>query len=132
MVECDLAKVEVAGSNPVSRSIVPLRLPLAQARVYALWAIAGRALGQCKARYPSGKGEVCKTFMRRFDSDPRLQSFNHLQAQAKNFSADWLALVKPASFNFADRAESFARPLKFAFTPGPRQLPKWLSLKQLS
>jgi hypothetical protein len=25
------------------------------------------------ARYPSGKGEVCKTFMRRFDSDPRLQ-----------------------------------------------------------
>jgi hypothetical protein len=24
-------------------------------------------------RYPSGKGEVCKTFMRRFDSDPRLQ-----------------------------------------------------------
>src|SRR6267142_4752172 len=27
------------------------------------------------ARYPSGKGEVCKTFMRRFDSDPRLQYF---------------------------------------------------------
>jgi hypothetical protein len=26
-----------------------------------------------KARYPSGKGEVCKTFIRRFDSDPRLQ-----------------------------------------------------------
>jgi hypothetical protein len=26
------------------------------------------------ARYPSGKGEVCKTFMRRFDSDPRLHS----------------------------------------------------------
>src|SRR5580704_1267197 len=26
------------------------------------------------ARYPSGKGEVCKTFMRRFDSDPRLQA----------------------------------------------------------
>src|SRR6266496_369449 len=26
------------------------------------------------ARYPSGKGEVCKTFMRRFDSDPRLQN----------------------------------------------------------
>ena len=26
-----------------------------------------------EARYPSGKGEVCKTFMRRFDSDPRLQ-----------------------------------------------------------
>jgi hypothetical protein len=27
-----------------------------------------------RARYPSGKGEVCKTFMRRFDSDPRLQT----------------------------------------------------------
>jgi hypothetical protein len=27
------------------------------------------------ARYPSGKGEVCKTFMRRFDSDPRLHLF---------------------------------------------------------
>ncbi len=28
-----------------------------------------------KARYPSGKGEVCKTFMREFDSHPRLQLF---------------------------------------------------------
>jgi SAM-dependent methyltransferase len=27
------------------------------------------------ARYPSGKGEVCKTFMRGFDSHPRLHSF---------------------------------------------------------
>jgi hypothetical protein len=27
------------------------------------------------ARYPSGKGEVCKTFIRRFDSDPRLQLY---------------------------------------------------------
>jgi hypothetical protein len=27
-----------------------------------------------EARYPSGKGEVCKTFMRRFDPDPRLQN----------------------------------------------------------
>ena len=26
-----------------------------------------------EARYPSGKGEVCKTFMRGFDSHPRLQ-----------------------------------------------------------
>src|ERR1700756_241617 len=29
-----------------------------------------------EARYPSGKGEVCKTFMRRFDPDPRLQAFS--------------------------------------------------------
>jgi hypothetical protein len=28
-----------------------------------------------KARYPSGKGEVCKTFIREFDSHPRLQDF---------------------------------------------------------
>jgi hypothetical protein len=31
-----------------------------------------------EARYPSGKGEVCKTFMRRFDPDPRLQILNKL------------------------------------------------------
>src|SRR5256885_11280456 len=31
------------------------------------------------ARYPSGKGEVCKTFMRRFDSDPRLHSPTRIQ-----------------------------------------------------
>ena len=58
MVECDLAKVEVAGSNPVSRS------QRAQANV--AWAL------QCLAPYPSGKGEVCKTFMHRFESDRRL------------------------------------------------------------
>jgi hypothetical protein len=33
---------------------------------------AGRLQLFKMARYPSGKGEVCKTFMRRFDSDPRL------------------------------------------------------------
>jgi hypothetical protein len=32
-------------------------------------------VGGYGARYPSGKGEVCKTFMRRFDPDPRLQHF---------------------------------------------------------
>jgi hypothetical protein len=52
VVECDLAKVEVAGSNPVSRS---------------------KLSSVPEARYPSGKGEVCKTFMRGFDSHPRLQ-----------------------------------------------------------
>ena len=58
VVECDLAKVEVAGSNPVSRSNFPV---FSQG-----------------ARYPSGKGEVCKTFMREFDSHPRLQSLQQL------------------------------------------------------
>ena len=56
VVECDLAKVEVAGSNPVSRSRTSFSLI-------------------SSARYPSGKGEVCKTFMREFDSHPRLQRF---------------------------------------------------------
>ena len=28
LVECDLAKVDVAGSNPVSRSIPPVSAPL--------------------------------------------------------------------------------------------------------
>ena len=32
-VECNLAKVEVAGSNPVSRSIKTLRVASAQARL---------------------------------------------------------------------------------------------------
>ncbi len=71
MVECDLAKVEVAGSTPVSRSIICV-VALAPARVYALRASANGHF-KIRARYPSGKGEVCKTFMRRFDSDPRLQ-----------------------------------------------------------
>ena len=30
------------------------------------------------ARYPSGKGEVCKTFIREFDSHPRLQFYQQL------------------------------------------------------
>jgi hypothetical protein len=65
VVECDLAKVEVAGSNPVSRSRFHEKAPL-RGLFYST---------DFKARYPSGKGEVCKTFMRRFDSDPRLQPF---------------------------------------------------------
>ncbi len=70
MVECDLAKVEVAGSNPVSRS----RFPLFPAGLCsATDSVAERRFFRAGARYPSGKGEVCKTFMRRFDSDPRLQ-----------------------------------------------------------
>ncbi len=72
MVECDLAKVEVAGSTPVSRSMIFLAVAPRTGRVYALKASTGGAL-KFRARYPSGKGEVCKTFMRRFDSDPRLQ-----------------------------------------------------------
>ena len=41
----------------------------------------GRAI---EARYPSGKGEVCKTFMRGLDSHPRLQ---HLTAVNNDFAS---------------------------------------------
>jgi hypothetical protein len=46
-----------------------------------------------KARYPSGKGEVCKTFMRRFDPDPRLHS------PGRQFNRGQLALPF-SSFSF--------------------------------
>jgi hypothetical protein len=107
VVECDLAKVEVAGSTPVSRSINLSVLPLAPARVYALRASTG--WHSIRARYPSGKGEVCKTFMRRFDSDPRLQTFQvvmcisdsatnasvagSVAASGQNWSADTVRLI---------------------------------------
>ena len=67
MVECFLAKEDVAGSTPVSRSKKTFT-----AVHFNLHSSFNRA------RYPSGKGEVCKTFMRRFDPDPRLHYFRHL------------------------------------------------------
>ena len=45
---------------------------------------AGSVFSSGGARYPSGKGEVCKTFMRRFDSDPRLQVFLFAVAAPRN------------------------------------------------
>jgi hypothetical protein len=78
VVERDLAKVDVAGSTPVSRSNFQRRSPAA-ARLFAC---------RNKARYPSGKGEVCKTFIRRFDSDPRLQTFNSLRLVSLPFTLD--------------------------------------------
>ena len=71
MVECDLAKVEVAGSTPVSRSMI-LSCGCPTHRRGVMLSGPAEAGIQFRARYPSGKGEVCKTFMRRFDSDPRL------------------------------------------------------------
>ena len=47
MVECNLAKVEVEGSNPFSRST--FLLSLIRLTFQAPW--------------PSGKAEVCKTFI---------------------------------------------------------------------
>ena len=73
MVECFLAKEDVAGSTPVSRSKHPhnLRYTFPKDSVSCACAV------QFEARYPSGKGEVCKTFMRRFDPDPRLHKFKN-------------------------------------------------------
>jgi hypothetical protein len=68
VVECFLAKEDVAGSTPVSRS---KESPVC---VTLLLQFSGQKYeSPPEARYPSGKGEVCKTFMRRFDPDPRLQ-----------------------------------------------------------
>ena len=71
MVERDLAKVDVAGSTPVSRSRF-----LSTIMLSADGLSPAGTLRWGRARYPSGKGEVCKTFMRRFDSDPRLQKLS--------------------------------------------------------
>ena len=89
MVECDLAKVEVAGSNPVSRSRF-LYFQLARApKTHQLG--FGTLFARAGARYPSGKGEVCKTFMRRFDSDPRLQIFPRIK---------WAFVTRVTDFEF--------------------------------
>ncbi len=75
MVECFLAKEDVAGSTPVSRSNQRLSaLHFCSSLVEPSLELPSR-LNLNEARYPSGKGEVCKTFMRRFDPDPRLQIF---------------------------------------------------------
>jgi hypothetical protein len=92
VVECDLAKVEVAGSTPVSRSI---SFRFCRPRQREGLCSQGQARRQLsiKARYPSGKGEVCKTFMRRFDSDPRLHSFD----QPKTLGLSWVVFKPEAA-----------------------------------
>ncbi len=86
MVECFLAKEDVAGSTPVSRSktsLPALHFPYTICRAEAV-------SGPIEARYPSGKGEVCKTFMRRFDPDPRLQNpLNNLEQLTKPALGLW-------------------------------------------
>jgi hypothetical protein len=73
VVEHRLAKARVASSNLVSRSIPPSGA--SRVGYGGLERISYIYGCPAKARYPSGKGEVCKTFMRRFDPDPRLQLF---------------------------------------------------------
>ena len=74
MVEHRLAKARVASSNLVSRSIPPSGASRVGYGRNGKNSIKSQ-VSPAKARYPSGKGEVCKTFMRRFDPDPRLHSF---------------------------------------------------------
>ena len=84
-VECDLAKVEVAGSNPVSRSMNSSAASLAG----GVGGCRKQRDGDIEARYPSGKGEVCKTFMRRFESGPRLQSRTSVPAYHLRSATGW-------------------------------------------
>jgi hypothetical protein len=77
VVEHRLAKARVASSNLVSRS----KSPSGACRVGYGDLERSEKASPAKARYPSGKGEVCKTFMRRFDPGPRLQSFQLLTSR---------------------------------------------------
>ena len=142
LVERNLAKVDVAGSSPVSRSGPPMRTspevwdaivsvlrgtgtlrrpavkwfagvlpplrtcpvaphPTRQRGLFFIvdcrlkivdcrLSITDRKIFNLKsticndlARYPSGKGEVCKTFMRRFESGPRLKTMQNEQLKAE-------------------------------------------------
>ena len=86
LVERNLAKVDVAGSNPVSRSALRGRehsaiAPDVPVQTLPLLKVAppppippGGGVFLYRATYPSGKGEVCKTFMHRFESGRRLCS----------------------------------------------------------
>ena len=60
-----------------------------------------------EARYPSGKGEVCKTFMRRFDSDPRLHHFNYFRNRRKNSPAVRAATGSTAAFFSLDLGKRY-------------------------
>jgi hypothetical protein len=65
----------------------------------------------CEARYPSGKGEVCKTFMRRFDPGPRLQllsRFVQIQSVRRKSSAEIVAAGRDWSA-FTTRKRSISR-----------------------
>ena len=110
MVECFLAKEDVAGSTPVSRSNFPSFCDKIQTtvRFQLVTGLGGlhRANGcGAGARYPSGKGEVCKTFMRRFDPDPRLHQISNLDKTSR-----------PQSANFSEIVGTFNVPLFATFS----------------
>ncbi len=62
-----------------------------------------------EARYPSGKGEVCKTFIRRFDSDPRLQCRGVTTRRIKSRSR---RLWRWGASGQSDLRSSFAAPVR--------------------
>ena len=64
------------GSRVQISSPAPFRPPAPAGLATAVWSEPKKQGSPAKARYPSGKGEVCKTFMRRFDPGPRLQTFS--------------------------------------------------------
>ena len=91
VVECFLAKEDVAGSTPVSRSNYTHVCD-------TLFLIASGCACERRpreARYPSGKGEVCKTFMRRFDPDPRLHYFPDFGLDSIRYRDIQFVLVLP-------------------------------------
>ena|GEM_PF-6699229 len=70
LVERDLAKVEVTGSNPATRSIF---LVQSSEHIIDIW-----------RRSQVAKAEVCKTFIHRFKSDRRLQFFRFAEEKFPN------------------------------------------------
>ena len=63
-----------------------------------------------EARYPSGKGEVCKTFMRGFDSHPRLQLPHKSTAFAGPSLRSGFRLRAPAPLTPAKRLKFDSHP----------------------
>ncbi len=75
VVEHNLAKVGVAGSSPVSRSILlPVHEKLGSHNIVlsALDVLIFSTSGKIWRRTQVAKGEVCKTFIQRFKSARRL------------------------------------------------------------
>ena len=74
LVERNLAKVDVAGSSPVSRS----KIPISRDFYFGIYKIF-YCLSHIGAVPKWLKGKVCKTFIRRFESDRRLKHSKKFQ-----------------------------------------------------
>lgn len=85
MVELHVANVVVAGSNPVSRS---------------------KKLGKNRRRTQVAKGEVCKTFIQRFESARRLHSSHCIWTLLFKMSLISYKLMQQGIFNFIKEGPS--------------------------